>query len=205
MIAPTSNMRDGAADEVGEDQYWIYTGKEEVQDDITHVRVSGDVTVLPARVFSSRERLVAVELNEGLVEVGDAAFNCCSSLEYVRMPTSVKTIGEFAFSECGKLSHVAIPEEGRLEAIGKYAFYGCVSLTEITLPKPLSSLGDYAFRSCSRLKRVDLADTTLAAIEERIFYECRSLEDVRLSQSKGLVHTHSSTEQLFQTSSCTLG
>ena len=169
-----------ATDEVGEDQYWIYTGEGEVPADATHVRVSDDVTVLPARAFSSRGRLVAVELNDGLVEIGKEAFRSCSLLKYVRIPSSVTTIGEWAFEDCRKLNHMEFPVDSRLDAIGKGAFYGSGSLAETKLPKSLSSLGDYAFRSCSRLTRVDLADTTLAAIEGYTFSMCTSLEDVRL-------------------------
>ena len=80
-----------AADEAGEGQHWIYTGDNEVPHDVTHVRLSDDVTVLRFRTFQRRERLVAVELNEGLVEVGPLAFNDCTSLESVRIPSSVRT------------------------------------------------------------------------------------------------------------------
>ncbi|EJK47416.1 hypothetical protein THAOC_33865 [Thalassiosira oceanica] len=169
-------------EEVEEDHYWIYTGEAEVPDDVTHVRVSDDVTVLPARVFSSRARLMAVELNKGLVEVGDRAFYSCSSLECVRMPTSVKTLGEYAFAQCDKLYHVEFPEDSRIGAItiGRGAFANCESLTKIKLPKSLSSLGKSAFQNCKRLTRADLAHTGLVAIEESVFFFCYSLEDVHL-------------------------
>ena len=169
-----------AADEVEEDQYWIYTGEEEVPDDVTHVRVSGDVTGLRARAFINLERLVAVEVNEGLREVGERAFYSCSSLECVRFPSSVKTFGIYAFGECKKLNHVEFPENSRLEDIMGGAFDGCKSLTEITLPKTLRNLGGYAFKGCSRLTRVDLANTALTTIKDSTFCMCRSLEDVRL-------------------------
>ena len=109
-----------ASEAVGVDQFWIYTGEAEVPDSVTHVRVSDDVTVLRARTFSRRERLVSVELNEGLVHVGGEAFYFCSSLEYVRFPSSVKTVGVKAFSECRKLNHVEFPEDSRgAMAIGR--------------------------------------------------------------------------------------
>ena len=109
-----------ATEEVEEAQYWIYTGDAEVPDSVTHVRVSDDVTVPRARTFSRRERLVSVELNEGLVHVGGEAFYFCSSLEYVRFPSSVKTVGVKAFSECRKLNHVEFPEDSRgAMAIGR--------------------------------------------------------------------------------------
>ena len=170
-----------AADEVGEDQYWIYTGEGEVPDDVTHVRVSDDVTVLRKRAFSHRERLVAVELNEGLLGVGDGAFYSCNSLEYVRIPTSVTTIGAYAFKGCIKLGHVEFSTDSRIGAIWNGAFVLCASLTGVTLPKSLRVLGESAFDRCRRLKRVDLTNTTLTAIEDYTFHGCISLEDVSLS------------------------
>ncbi|EJK55691.1 hypothetical protein THAOC_24548 [Thalassiosira oceanica] len=169
-----------AADEVGEDQYWIYTGEDEVPVDVTHVRVPDGVTGLRERAFGYRERLVAVELNEELVEIGRSAFYSCTSLECVRIPSSVTTVGEYAFLQCSKLSHVEFPEGSRVGAIGKGAFDGCKSLTEIILPRSLSALGEHTFARCYRLTRVDLANTTLTTIEDCTFQDCRSLDDVHL-------------------------
>ncbi|EJK54719.1 hypothetical protein THAOC_25629, partial [Thalassiosira oceanica] len=113
-----------ATDEAGE--YWIYTGEGEVPDDVTHVRVSDDVTVLRTRAFYRRERLVAVQLHEGLVEVGNEAFSSCTSLECVRIPSSVTTVGAYAFGKCSKLRHVEFPEDSRVGAIMDCAFQECV-------------------------------------------------------------------------------
>ena len=168
-----------AAEEAGEDQYWIYTGEAEVPEDATYVRVSDNVTVLQGHTFFGRERLVSVELNEGLVDIGNSAFYSCSSLECIEIPSSVETIGKCAFSGCIKLNRVELPD-GRLEAIMNEACAGCTSLAEIKLPKSLNASGEHTFSSCSKLKRVDLADTTLAAIENYTFWRCISLEDVRL-------------------------
>ncbi|EJK77721.1 hypothetical protein THAOC_00430, partial [Thalassiosira oceanica] len=177
-IALTSSME--AADEVGEDQYWIGTGEGSVPNDVTHVRVSDGVTRLRESTFIDRERLVAVELNEGLVEIGSTAFYSCTSLECVRIPSSVTTVGASAFAECIKLGHVEFPEDSRVDTIMNCAFEECTSLTEIKLPKYLSTLGEHSFSLCSRLMSVDLATTGLVAIEKHSFDGCTLLADVRL-------------------------
>ncbi|EJK58797.1 hypothetical protein THAOC_21046, partial [Thalassiosira oceanica] len=148
-------MDDNSGADGEEDQYWIYSGDGRVPHDATHVRVSDDVTVLRvsygdggelrASAFFRRERLAAVELHEGLVEIGRSAFYSCKSLECVRIPSSVTTVGGYAFLQCSKLSHVEFPEDSRVGAIMDCAFEECVSLREIKLPRSLSFLGDIAF------------------------------------------------------------
>ena len=196
-----------AEDDVGVDQYWIYTGEEEVPEDVTHVRLADDVTVLPARTFISRGRLMAVELNEGLVVIEDEAFYFCSSLEYVRFPPSVKTVGVKAFNDCSKLSHVEFLEHSiDAIAIGEGAFGLCQSLTEITLPKSLSVLGKSAFQNCTRLTRVELAHTGLVAIQPCVFSIAGRLKLlVCQSQSNVLIARHLSTAGVFRPLSCTKG
>ncbi|EJK62425.1 hypothetical protein THAOC_16970, partial [Thalassiosira oceanica] len=88
---------------------WIYTGEgEKIPHTVTHVRVSTSVTKLPRMAFHGRGRLAVVELHEGLVEIGYGAFDSCTSLASIQLPSSVET------DCCSKLSHMVIPEGGRL-------------------------------------------------------------------------------------------
>ena len=45
-----------------------------------------------------------VIIPDGVTEIGDYAFFCCSSLTSVTIPNSVTEIGENAFSECESLT-----------------------------------------------------------------------------------------------------
>ena len=58
---------------------FVYTGTggAEVPDDVLRVLVDPSVTSIPARAFYERNKLVEVELCEGLVEIGDGSFRYC--------------------------------------------------------------------------------------------------------------------------------
>ena len=47
-----------------------------------------------------------VTLPDGLVKIGDWAFEWCAYLEEINIPDSVKTIGEGAFSCCSKIKSI---------------------------------------------------------------------------------------------------
>jgi hypothetical protein len=63
---------------------------------------------------------------EGLTIIGDSAFEGCSSLESIVLPSNVKLIGDNVFKDCAKLVNIELPEG--LAVMGSYAFKGCSSL-----------------------------------------------------------------------------
>ena len=68
-----------------------------------------------------------------VVEIGDWAFENCSLLTRVSMPSAVTSIGDCAFMGCSSLTTVTIPRRARY--VGGLAFSGCTSLTEILVDK----------------------------------------------------------------------
>ena len=58
---------------------FVYTGEEgeDVPQDVVHVRVDPSVASIHAFAFERRMKLTEVELCEGLVEIGYAAFAWC--------------------------------------------------------------------------------------------------------------------------------
>ena len=77
--------------------------------------------------------------------IGTSAFEGCSELQSVTLPSTVTTINQDAFYGCRKLGSVNL-EEG-LTTIGQRAFYNC-NLAEITIPSTVSSIGNKAFQGC---------------------------------------------------------
>lgn len=56
--------------------------------------------------FSGFEKLIRVELPDGLTKIDDYAFSDCSSLKSITIPDSVTSIGKDAFERCYALSEV---------------------------------------------------------------------------------------------------
>ena len=85
-----------------------------------------------------------------VVAIGDRAFEHCSGLTSVTIPTSVISIGNYAFELCSGLTG-AITIPASVTSIGASAFDGCSKLTSVTIPASVTSIGYYAFFSCSKL------------------------------------------------------
>ena len=68
------------------------------------------------------------------------------------IPNSVKNIGEAAFENCSSLTSVTIPDS--VTSIGETAFFECSGLTSVTIPDSVTSIEWCAFCNCSSLTSV---------------------------------------------------
>jgi len=87
-----------------------------------------------------------------VTNIGDSAFEGCTSLTDVTIPNSVASIGDSAFYGCSSLIGVTIPNS--VTSIGDGAFAYCTSLTNVTIPNSVTDIEGYAFYYCSRLSSV---------------------------------------------------
>lgn len=96
---------------------------------------SGEVRI-PSEVSNSEQ-----EYN--VVSIGDDAFQSCSDLTSVEIPSGLLTIGAYAFGNCSGLTSIEIPNS--VTSIGEYAFWGCTGLTSVRIPAGVTSIGLAAF------------------------------------------------------------
>lgn len=82
----------------------------------------------------------------GITEIVGRAFEDCSNLVIVEIPSSVRVICYGAFYGCTDLAKVVIPEG--VEEIQECAFKGCASLADVSLPKSLKRVSFDAFVGC---------------------------------------------------------
>ena len=81
--------------------------------------------------------------------IGDRAFQECTNVLTVTIPSGVTNIGECAFQRCSSLTDVRMPST--VLSLGAIAFSGCSSLTCITIPRSVISIGPRMFDGCTSL------------------------------------------------------
>jgi len=151
----------------------IYT----VPKNVTHVRFHSSTTVVGNDAFKQCDKLIEIVLNEGLQRIGIGAFDKCTALKSITLPSTVSEIGNYSFHECSSLK-VIVLNEG-LKKIGLKAFEGCTALQNITIPSTVDETGMTAFASCSNLQEVVL-NKGLQRISQYTFYNCTSLVDITI-------------------------
>lgn len=73
----------------------------------------------------------AIEIQDGITEIGKNAFKSLKKLAYIKFPNTLKTIGESAFEETHLAGDITLPES--LEKIEKNAFKNLKSIVSITV------------------------------------------------------------------------
>ena len=120
---------------------------------------------------SSTTTLMVIPIENGYS--GDVvipnSINCCGK-EYL-----VTSIGESAFEGCTGLTSVTIPST--VTSIGNSAFKGCTGLTSVTIPSSVTSIGNSAFEGCNGLTSVTIP-SSVTSIGENVLFDCNGIEDM---------------------------
>ena len=107
-----------------------------------------------------------------------SAFEYCSSLESVSLPTTLSTIGNYAFNSSG-ITTIKIPEG--VTAIEEHAFSNCSYLKKVIIPSTITSMGTDVFENCINLSSVSISkghkDITLGG---GAFRNCTSLQTITI-------------------------
>lgn len=121
-----------------------------------------------------------ITIADGVVSIGDYAFDCCEKIVSVIIPEGVVSVGKSAFKNCGDLSSVVIPNS--MKSIEAEAFMNCNSLESIDLSKKVTSIGEYAFWGCSSLKSIELSKN-ITSISKSAFGSCKLLVNVAMTDN----------------------
>ena len=124
--------------------------------------------VIPAAFTNSGTKYKVVGISSG-------AFNKCTSLTSITIPSTVTSMGDTVFGGCKLLTSITIPSS--VTRIGNAVFSGCSSLTSITIPSSVTSIGSGAFSGCSSLTSITIP-SSVTIISEGAFSGCSSLKSV---------------------------
>lgn len=159
--------------------YDYYTGDIVIPAQITYQGQEYQVVEIAASAFRSCS-ISSITLPEGLVTIGNHAFEDCSNLRFVDMPDTVNNLRHGAFAGCSNLRYVKLSENVRL--MRNDLFYECTQLQTVLLGSQIKNVGSDAFAECENLRTIYLPET-VKKIGEGAFTGCRSLKEVRIPDS----------------------
>ena len=102
-----------------------------------------------------RDSIRTLRVEQGITYIGRCAFDSCSNLSDVTLPTSLRIIGPWAFNDCTALRSIQLPEG--LTTIKEDAFKAA-GLVSITFPSTLRELRNCAFMNCEKLQSLRLPE-----------------------------------------------
>ena len=173
----------------------IVPGKTESGESLTIA--SGQIETEPYIATFDNLASPIVVIQEGIINLSDAAFFNCKVLTNINLPNDIKSIGNVVFYGCINLSNIFLPNS--INSVGTGAFANCTSLEYIKipdnvkvidgtfmqctnlkiveLPNSVTTIGVYGFMGCSSLTSIILPNS-LTQILDSAFLNCTSLEEI---------------------------
>ena len=133
--------------------------------------------VIGNQAFDGCSSLTSLTLPSSVTSIGSSAFSGCSGLTSLTLPSSVTSIEWSAFSGCSGLTSLTLPSS--VTSIGGSAFSGCSGLTSLTLPSSVTEIGSSAFSGCSGLTSLTLP-SSVSSIGSFAFSGCSGLTSLTL-------------------------
>ena len=116
-------------------------------------------------------KMTELDLSDASIVSGGDYYITCAYFNYPsKIYTSNQTIGDLAFEGCSGLTSLKLPSDIRL--IGRNAFEGCSGLTSITLPSGVTEIGESAFANCSGLTSIYVYAEKMPKLRTNMFDGC---------------------------------
>jgi hypothetical protein len=146
------------------------------------------VTTINQGAFQGCSALASITIPTGVTTIGMSVFQGCSALASVTIPTGLVTISDSAFQGCSALASVTIPIG--VTSITTSMFQGCSALASVTIPISVTSIGVSAFQDCSALASVLLPRVNdFNTISASAFQGCSKITNIMIPNNVTLIDT----------------
>ncbi len=139
---------------------------------LEEVVLPNNITVIPDYAFENCSSLTNINIPTSLVQIRANAFSQTALKEFIA-PESLKEIWLYAFKDAKELTNVELKN---VTEIGDMVFENCEKLESIVIPETLEEIGASVFGGCSSLQDIDLPNKPLA-LDHNTFYGSAYYED----------------------------
>lgn len=156
------------------------------------IATSKDITEIKDSAFEKSDKLLGVILPEGLMSIGQYAFQYCRGLSSIRIPISISDIKQYAFYNIAYNTSVYISDlsawckinfERNANPLSTGKLYlNNEEITELVIPSDITQIKSYTFDSCSSLINVILHDQ-VTTIGTCAFSGCKNLTSIIIPDS----------------------
>lgn len=157
----------------GDQKYWgdiVVSEKVKAKDGMEY-----PVTAFGENAFNGCTSLTRITIPSSVTSLGNNCFYNCYNLTNSTIPSSITSLGDDCFYHCNSLSSIAIPSS--VTVLGNHCFWDCSSLTSITIPSSVTALGVGCFGYCSSLTNIAIP-SSVEKIGYKCFELCSKLESV---------------------------
>lgn len=136
------------------------------------------VTTVKDNAFSKCNNLEKITVGANITEIPSRFVQECSNLKTVVFKSKkIKAFRSYAFNGCTSLNNVTIPSS--VDVLEDGTFHSCKSLSNIQLKEGLKTLGSHVFADCRALKEI-IIPSSVVIYEGCVFAGCRNLERIEL-------------------------
>lgn len=137
---------------------------------MTSVELPSSLTLLGEAAFrDSKVKTVTFAKLKNDLKIGDFAFENCTALTSIAIPSKTTSLGYGAFSGCTLLASASIP--ATVTKIQSRCFEHCKALSSFAIPSGVTTLGDCVFMSCTALSSVSIPNT-VKKMGQQVFQNC---------------------------------
>lgn len=181
LLAALSMAMNAEVIEYNTDDGFLYKLDTETKNaELTKYSGSAIDVVIPTSVIYEDTTYIVTSL-------GDYAFNQCSSLTAIDIPSSVTSIGNYCFSYCISLKSITVDKNNKvydsrencnaiIETATNTMISGCINTI---IPSSVTSLGDNCFGGCSSLTSIDIP-LSVTSLGTYCFGDCESLTSITI-------------------------
>ena len=144
-------------------------------DSIYSVKLSSDVTSIPAAFLMNDTHLEKLDISEAnLTSIPANFLNGCTSFnEKFDIPSTVTSVGSYFLAHCTSFNKKVVLPNLSSATLGQYFMDGCSSFNQqLDIPTRLTTIPNYFLRGCSSFNQPIVLPPNLTTIGSCMLYEC---------------------------------